>query len=59
MLFNGESKPEIIDYARRRLDEGMDPATVAKELMQQWPYEIHDLGVAIAVVAFAKQALRS
>jgi hypothetical protein len=58
MLFNGESKPEIPDYARRRLDEGADTVTVAKELMDKWPYEVNDTCIADAVVVFAKQALR-
>jgi DNA polymerase IIIc chi subunit len=59
MLFNGKSRPEIIDYARRRLDEGVDQATVTEELMERWPYEINDSGIADSVIVFAKQALRS
>ena len=50
-------KPEIIDYARRRLGEGADTHTVAKELMNKWPYEVNDLEIANSVVVFAKQAL--
>jgi hypothetical protein len=56
MLFNGESKPEIIDYARRRIDEGADTVTVARELMNKWPYEVNDPGIAASVIVFAKQA---
>ncbi len=58
MLFNGKSRPEIIDYAKKRLDEGADTVTVAKELMNKWPYEVNDAGIADSVVVFAKQALR-
>jgi hypothetical protein len=58
MLFNGESRQEIIDYARSRLDEGADTVVVAKELMNKWPCEINDLGVALSVVVFAEQAVR-
>jgi len=59
MLFNGESKPEIIDYARIRLDEGAEQAVLVKELSERWPFEIHDEAIAYSVITFAKQAIRS
>jgi hypothetical protein len=58
MLFKGESRPEIIDYAARRLEEGADTVAVAKELMNEWPHEINDLMTALSVVVFAKMAAR-
>ena len=58
MLFNGESRPGIIDYARRRLDEGADTVTLVQQLMNRWPIEVSDLAIANSVVVFARQALR-
>jgi hypothetical protein len=58
MLFKGESRPEIIDYAARRLDEGADTVAVAKELMSKWPHEINDLETALSLVVLAKQSVR-
>jgi|GraSoi2013_115cm_1033766.scaffolds.fasta_scaffold05342_6 hypothetical protein len=58
MLFNGRSRPDIIDCAKSRLNEGADTDTVAKELMNKWPYEVNEPEIANSVVVFAKLALR-
>lgn len=59
MLFDGKPRPEIIDYARRRLGGGLNQASVTKKLMEKWPNEVRGLTIAHSVITFAKQALRS